>query len=269
MYPFSLFELGERTNLGSALQWGTLPLVIRDLTQARETLASHLETYLREEIKAEAIVRRLEEFSRFLEIAGQLNGQVLSFKNISRETGKSGPTTREWYGILEDTLMGYLIPPYRPGLKVREAGHPKFYWCDAGVARAAGGLIREEVDHSWLGFALENLVLNELLVYNESSRKLRPISYYAVPGAGEIDFVVTVRKKTIQHPDRFITIEVKLSDRWKESFESPARALKAVAKDRHVRMIGVYTGKEPLLRHGYEIYPVMEFISKLHNNEIF
>lgn len=269
MYPFSLRELGDNINLKQILNVGTLPIVHTNLQLAEETLYSYVETYLREEIKEEAIVRRVEEFSRFLTIAGHLNAQVLNLENVSRETGKSNKTVQSWYQILEETLLGTRVPAYRPGFKVREVEHPKFYWFDCGVARVAGGLSVSDVDKFWYGFAFETLILNELLIYKEISRKRNDIHYYATPGAGEIDFLVETRKKTINRSSEFITIEVKYSDKWVRDFESSSRALKQFAKESHKRMIGVYIGKEVLTFDDFEVLPLPVFVSRLFKGEIF
>jgi len=93
-------------------------------------------TYLKEEIKEEGIVRNLPPFLRFLEVAGLLNGQVVNGQNIAREASIPRASVDSYFSILEDTLLGHFLPAYRPKAKVREQAHPKFYWFDAGVAWA-------------------------------------------------------------------------------------------------------------------------------------
>lgn len=269
MFPFSLAELGDSFGLKQVINIGTLPVVINNISLAEEALFSYVETYLREEIKEEALVRRIEEFSRFLTIAGQLNAQVINFQNVARDSGKSSKTIQNWYQVLEETLLGTRLAAYRPGFKVREVEHPKFYWFDFGVARVAGGLKVSDVDKFWQGFAFETLILNELKIYNEVSRKRFDIYYYATPGAGEIDFLIETRKKTINRPPEFITIEVKYSEKWNRDYESPSRALKLYAKDSHKRMLGIYIGNETLTFDNFEVLPVKEFIKNLFIGQIF
>ena len=96
--------------------------------------------------------------------------------------GRSRTTVDTYFSILTDTLLGHRLPAWRPGLKVREAAQPKFYWFDSGVARAAAGLLRDPADRLWQGYALETLIYHELRVYNEISGKQRPLSYYRTPG---------------------------------------------------------------------------------------
>lgn len=269
MFPFSLFELKDPKRIRFYFVYGTLPLVLRDPESAEPTLYSYVETYLREEIKEEALVRRLEQFNRFLQIAARLNGQVLNYENIARETGRSSAIISQWYDILGETLLGIRLMPYRPGFKVREAGHPKFYWFDPGVARVAAQIPVEEVGSTEMGGALETLVLNELRIYQERSQRFRPISYYSTPGAGEIDFVIELRPKTIDRPAEFATLEVKLSRKWKSDFEGPSRALKTAAPNKLKRMMGVYLGTERLTRDGFEVYPLTDFVETLFSGRLF
>lgn len=264
MFPFSLRELGTKVRLRDLLTIGALPVVLKDLSTAEETLHGYVDTYLREEIKEEALVRRFEEFARFLSVSSQLNAQILSFENVARDCGKKNATVQNWYQLLDETLIGSKLPPYRPGFKVREIGHPKFYWFDAGVARVAAGYRSEDIDGNWLGFAFESLILNELRIYNECSRNRYPINYYATPGAGEIDFIVETCRKTTSRPAEFISIEVKYSERWKRDYESSSRALRQFAGTSHRKMIGVYAGNERLTFDGFEVFPVRDFVDWLH-----
>lgn len=268
MFPFCLKELAGRFDIEEVIMSGSLPIVLRDLPHAEETLNSYVETYLREEIKEEALVRRVEEFSRFLEVAGRLNAQVLSYQNVARESGKAASSIQNWYQILEETLLGFKIYPYRPGFKVREAGHPKFYWFDPGVARVASGQSRSDVDSLWLGTAFETVILNELQVYLEVTRKKHAIHYYSTPGAGEVDFIIETRKKTLNRAAQFVSIEVKHTKSWKRDFEGPSRSLKAFAGASHQSMLGVYLGDEVLHFEGFEVLPLQAFVDRLHSGDL-
>ena len=113
-----------------------------------------MNSYIKEEIREESIVRRLAPFLRFLNIAGQLNAQQINASNVAREAMVGRSTVDSYFSILIDTLLGDFLPAYRPGAKVRESTHARFYWFDPGVARAAAGLLFEPVDRLWLGGAL-------------------------------------------------------------------------------------------------------------------
>jgi uncharacterized protein len=134
--------------------------------------------------------KNVPPFVRFLAVAGQLNGQVVNAQNIAREAAVARSTVDTYFAVLSDTLVGHILPAWRPGLKVREAAQPKFYWFDPGVARAAAGLLRNPADRGWQGAALETLIYHELRVYNEISPKQRRLSYYRTPAGVEVDFIV-------------------------------------------------------------------------------
>ncbi len=100
-------------------------------------------------------------------------------------------TVDTYFSILLDTLLGHFLPAWHPGLKVREATHPKFYWFDPGVARAAAGWLRDPVDRIWQVTALKNLVYHELRVCNEASRKLR----HRTPAGVKVDFIIETARR--------------------------------------------------------------------------
>jgi len=269
MEPFTSSELAGRFDLDFSLQWGVLPIVQTDRQDAADILAAYVNTYLKEEIREEGLVRKTPPFLRFLGIAGQLNGQVVNARNISREAGVPRSSVDTYFSILIDTLVGHILPAYQPRLKVREQTHPKFYWFDPGVARAAAGLLRDPADRAWLGFALETLVYHELRVFNEVGRRHRPIAYYATAAGTEIDFVVETRQGRPHVPPRVVLIEVKLSEKWDRQWERALRDLKArpgIAVD---RMIGVYTGPRSYRYDDLDVLPVEDFLRQLHQGQVF
>ena len=109
---FSYKELGSIFDLEFSLQWGLLPYVQLDRENAADILSPYVNTYIKEEIKEEGIVRRLPPFLRFLNIAGQLNGQQINGQNISREAAVPRSSVDVYFSILEDTLLGYFLPAY-------------------------------------------------------------------------------------------------------------------------------------------------------------
>ncbi|HNS19039.1 MAG TPA: AAA family ATPase [Sedimentisphaerales bacterium] len=269
MEPFSWHELAGRFDLGFCLQWGSLPLVQTDRQDAAEILGAYVNTYLKEEIREEGIVRKTPPFLRFLGIAGQLNGQTINAQNISREAAVPRSSVDVYFSILTDTLVGHFLPAYQPRLKVRERTHPKFYWFDVGVARAAAGLLHDPFDRSWIGFALETLVYHELRVFNEVGHRHRPIAYYATASGVEIDFVIETRHGRPQSPAHVILIEVKLADKWDRRWEQAMRDLKTRSGIVVERMIGVYTGPRSYHYDGLDVLPVEEFLRHLHEGRVF
>lgn len=269
MEGFSAAELGVDFDLEFSLNWGLLPFVQRERHNAADILEAYVNTYLKEEIREEGLVRNVPPFLRFLSVAGQLNGQTVHGQNIAREAALPRSTVDTYFSILIDTLLGHFLPAWRPGLKIREVAHPKFYWFDPGVARAAAGLIREPADRLWQGAALETLIFHELRVYNETSRKKRPLAYYRTASGVEIDFIIESRKRSANAPAHFVAIEVKRADKWNRSWESGLKDLANQAGVKVDRLVAVYAGTRPYHFAGLDVLPVSEFLQGLHQGEIF
>ncbi|MBU4201367.1 MAG: AAA family ATPase [Verrucomicrobia bacterium] len=269
MEPFSAAELGNRFDLAFGLQWGMLPIIQFDQANAAGLLSAYVNTYLKEEIREEGLVRKVPPFIRFLAIAGQLNGQAVNGHNIARDASVPRSNVETYFSILDDTLMGYFLPTWKPRLKVREQTHPKFYWFDPGVARAAAGLQHDPADRTWLGTALETLIYHELRVFNETAGRHRAIAYYATAAGTEIDFVVETRKAGADKPAHVICIEVKLAEQWSRKWERPMRDLKSCPGVIVERMMGVYTGPRPYHYDGLDVLPVPQFLDQLHAGKVF
>jgi len=266
---FSYRELGTAFDVEFSLQWGSLPYVQLDRENAADILNAYVNTYIKEEIKEEGIVRRLPPFLRFLGIAGQLNGQMVNGQNISREASVPRTSVDMYFSILEDTLLGHFLPAYRPQVKVREQTHPKFYWFDPGVARAAAGLLFDPVDRLWKGTALENMIYHELRVYNHTRNKNRPISFYRTGSGVEIDFVIETRKRQGARHPQVVCLEVKMATKWDRRWERPMRSLAGSDRIHVDKMVGIYTGERAYQFDGVDVLPVKDFLEKLHEGEIF
>ena len=246
-----------------------LPVVWQAPAARAEVLSAYWDTYLREEIRAESVVRNYPPFVRFLAIAGQLNGQVLNAQNVAREAAVSRSAVDGYFSILQDTLLAQFLPAYRPGLKVRETAHPKFYWNDNGVARAAAGLLRDPLESAWKGFALEALVFHELRVFNQVSGQHRPLYFYRTAAGVEIDFLIETRKPQMGAIPEVVCVEVKLSNRWKRAWERGMRDLARLPGIRVKRMIGVYQGPRSYHFDGVDVLPVEEFLRQLFAGQVY
>ena len=135
LHPFIPEELGEDFNLNSALQHGLIPVVWSHHDREFK-LKAYATEYLKEEIQATALVRNLPHFTRFLEVTGLYHGQVINMSAVSRECGISQKAVREYFSILEDTMLGFFLPAYDSKLQLREKKHKKFYLIDPGLTRA-------------------------------------------------------------------------------------------------------------------------------------
>ena len=130
-YPFVSAELPDM-DLDKALLYGLLPSHYLS-HNPHELLAGYIDVYLKEEIKEEGLVRNLDGFQRFLEAAALTNGEMVNFTNIASDCEVSANTVKGYFSILEDTLIGYMIPAYTKVMKRKVVQAPKFYYFDVGV----------------------------------------------------------------------------------------------------------------------------------------
>lgn len=269
MEGFSAREQADAFDLEYAMDWGQLPIVPRNRQLAPDILAAYVDTYIKEEIRAESLIRHEPPFLRFLAIAGQLNGQMINAQSVSRDAGAARSTVDNYFAILTDTLLGHFLPAWRPGFKVRESARPKFFWFDPGVARAAAGWLRDPVDRAWQGLALETLIYHEMRVFNETSRKFRPITYYRTAAGVEVDFIVETGRRSTKAKPRIVAVEVKRSEAWRREWEAPMRSLAAQQGVIVEKMIAVYTGSRSYRFDDLDVWPVERFIHALHDGEVF
>lgn len=259
MFPLTPMELGGDFKLGDALTFGTLPLVYF-ADDRKDTLTHYVQMYLKEEIQAEAIVQNLSGFSRFLPIAALFHGQVLNLSNIARDAEVKRPTAQGFFEILEDTLLAKRLPALETKLRVRERKHPKFYFIDAGVARAARKNLHPISDPE-KGPLLEGLVFMMLCFQKEIHREIDAISYWSPAEAKltEVDFVVQKNRE-------LIAIEVKATARLRPEHFLGLTEIKALKQVR--RRVLVYLGSEKRIHDGIEILPFDTFVAELLKKKI-
>ena len=260
MFPFVPEELGSAFRLESALAYGTLPLV-HQATDRSAALEAYVHTYLRQEIQAEALVRNLGGFARFLPIAGLMHGQQLNTSSLARDAGVARTTVEGFVDILEDTLIATRLRAFEGRLRVRERKHPKLYVFDPGVTRALKGqlgpLTAEE-----RGPLLEGLVHMMLRFYMERSRLCDDVAYWAPAEAmtTEVDFVLLRAKEVV-------AIEVKATRTLRPK---DLRGLRAIADLPHLRRrILVFLGPRALrTEDGIDVLPFERFASDLARSRV-
>ena len=188
LHPLVSAEI-PRFNLMRALNHGLLPrhYLAED---AGKLLAAYLGDYLREEIAAEALARNIPLFARFLEAAAFSNGEMLNYQNIASDCGVSPPTVKEYFQILEDTLLARTLPSYRKKPKRRVIQAPKFYFFDVGVANhlLKRGVIAEGGEA--FGKAFEHFLFQEIWAHSRYSGLDYPVAYWRTASQLEVDFIL-------------------------------------------------------------------------------
>jgi uncharacterized protein len=243
--------------------------VVSDPTHKQQTLSTYVETYVKEEIMAEALVRNLDPFIQVLKVAGLFNAQVMNIENLARESGTKRTTVERYLQILEDTLLASRVPALQLGIRTKETSHPKFFLFDTGFARTAAGLVMDKIDSVWQGFAFEALIFHEICAYNKLSMKDRKIFHYAISGSFDIDFLVQTQPKTLSKPQQLLAIEVKSSTRFKSNWLDGIKVLQNDCARSVQRAIVVYLGSDKLRVDNIDILPVKSFLQDLHDGKLF
>lgn len=261
LFPLTAAETGFSAPIAQLLRYGSMPLsVIAENDEAREDfLRAYVTTYLAEEVRAEGLVRDLGGFSRFLEVAALAAGQTTNVSALSRDAGVSRETTRGYFDILVDTLLGDWLTAYRPRAKVKEVALPKFYWFDAGVLHAAAGGFDQPLPADWDGILLEHLILHEIRSFLHYAAIKGSLGYWATPSGSEVDFVWWRGSK-------MVAVEVKASRRYRREFRAGIKALEAGVPT--LESYIVYRGDTALNVEGTRVLPVDRFLRLLHEGNV-
>lgn len=188
MHPFMAAEL-ESFDLDAALRRGMVPLVVA-ADDPGEVLSAYASLYIDQEVRAEALVRNVGDFARFIEVLSFSHGAVLNLASVARDAEVQRKTAAGYVELLEDLLLGYRVPVFTRRAKRRASSHPKFYFFDAGVFRSvrpAGPLDRrEEID----GPALEGLVMQHLRAWCAYSGATHKLCFWRTSAGSEVDCVL-------------------------------------------------------------------------------
>lgn len=260
MYPLTPAELGDDFDLGDVLRFGTIPLVWA-AEDRREVLESYTQLYLREEIRAEAAVRNLPGFVRFLPVAALMHAQTVNVSSLARDTGVARPTVAGYLEVLEDTLLATRLEAFEAKLRVRERKRPKLYWVDPGLVRAIkrqlGPVAAEE-----RGALLEGWVYGLLRAHNETQQVFDAIAYWSpVESDAEVDFVLT-------RDNEHLALEVKAATNYNTSMLKGLRAIDGLPG--LARRILIYTGNHEFqTEDGIHVWPLDRFHQALAEDELW
>ena len=188
LFPFVSAEIPD-FDLQQAINYGMLPPHYLAKNPHRR-LSAYIDVYLKEEIKEEALVRNLNTFQRFLEVAALTDGEMINNNNIAQDCGVSANTVGNYFDILEDTLLGFRVPAYTKTMKRRLVQAPRFYYFDIGVANHL--LHRKEFVRGTAeyGRAFGHLVIQELRAWLRYKESMEQLSYWRTYTGQEVDAVI-------------------------------------------------------------------------------
>ena len=198
LYPFISQEIPD-FNLETALNNGMIPRHYL-MDNPKRRISAYIGNYLQDEIVSEARIRNVQLFAQFLKAAAFSNGEMVNYSNIATDCGVSAPTIKEYFQILQDTLIGRMVPAFQKKPKRRVITAPKFYFFDIGVVNQLMNRKNISLGSTDYGNAFEHFIYLELYAHSQYSGIEYPISYWRTTSQLEIDFVLG---------DHEIAIEVK------------------------------------------------------------
>lgn len=258
LHGLSAVELGDEFDLDRMLNNGYLPRIYQ-AARADRMLDAYIGDYLKEEIAAEGLVRSLPTFSDFLEAAAFSDGELVNFSNIARECGVSSHTTKSYFGILEDTLIGRWLPAYRRRPKRRVIAAPKFYFADVGIVNRLARRGRVLAGSEQYGKAFENWVFHELTSFASYRELDGELAHWRLASGIEVDFVLG---------DMKLAVEAKSSAVVTSDHLKGLRALAEDHPDVERRVVVCREPKSRITSDGIEILPAAVFAEKLWGRDL-
>jgi predicted AAA+ superfamily ATPase len=255
LYPLVSAEIPD-FDIHKAVRYGTLPRHYL-VSDPWKRLGAYIGVYLNEEIREEALSRQLKTFSRFMEAAAFSNGEIVVYKNIAQDAGVDYRTVKDYFEILVDTLVGYLIPSFTHTQKRRSIQAPKFYYFDVGIANYLRNRRNIQFGTVDFGHAFEHFIIQELVAYLGYSEKNEQLSYWRTSSGYEVDAIIG---------DGRVAIEVKSTE---EVQSRHTKGLKAFQEEYpNCRLIVVSFDLRPRIMNGVEVFPAADFLKKLWNHEV-
>ena len=255
LFPITFNEWPD-FNLDRYLRFGGLPAIINS-QEPREDLSAYLINYINEEVKQESNIRKIDFFHSFLETAALSSSEIINFSNIASDTGVSEPTVKSYYQILEDTLIGFQLLPWRKGRSRKSIASSKFYFFDTGILHTV--LKSPDVldrNSDIYGKTFEQFIAQELRAYLSYRRKDYNLNFWRSLDKVEVDFVI----------NNEIAIEVKSSKKIKAEHFKGLREIKKEAKFKKLYLIT----HDPIEKtiDGIECLHWKQFLQKLWDDEI-
>lgn len=253
MAPLCYPEI-KNLDINKALISGLLPehLLSPDPVQ---DLRAYIADYLKEEIVAEAAVQNIPAFSEFLKIAAVTSSELLNYNNVAREAGISAKVVRSYFQILEDTLLGFRLKPWRKSNNRRLVETEKFYLFDVGVTNYLAGR-KPSPGTSEFGKSFEQYILMELMAYKAYKNPELELHFWRTHSGQEVDFIIG---------NMNIALEIKSSKRVHEKDIKPLLALKEEYNVKNTILISFET--EPKKLSNINCWPWEYFLQKLWNGD--
>jgi len=179
-------------NIEDCFIFGSLPRIVDLPAEERgDFLTSYALIYLDEEIRAEALSRKIGAFSRFLELSARESGTNPNYTKLSNESGVSIQTIKDYYQVLVDTLIVEVVPPFLKNARKRIIASPRYYFFDIGVRNV---LAKYPLEKSLInidkGALFEHFVMLEIIRRVRALGKNYQVYYWRTSHGAEVDCVI-------------------------------------------------------------------------------
>jgi predicted AAA+ superfamily ATPase len=255
LYPLTWSEI-PAFDLRRYLRFGGLPSVYLG-ESPEEELSAYVAVYLQEEIRAEGIIRRLPPFARFLRVAALSSGQLLNYAQLGSDAEAPASTVREYFSVLEDTLVGWTLEPWRESRKRKAIQTGKFYFFDPGVMHALAGTKALDRNSDLYGRSFEHFIGMELRAYVGYARTGDTLTFWRSTHGHEVDFLVEGK----------VGVEVKAT---RKASMRDAEGLRRLADERVVSRLYLVS-EDPIAarREGIDFLPWQTFLARLWDGDLF
>ena len=262
LFPFVSAEIPD-FDLNRALNNGMLPrhYLVADPSKR---IQAYIGDYLQQEIVEEAIVRQLDAFTRFLQVAALSNTEIVNYTNIAQDCGVSAKTVKEYFAILEETMLGFYISAYTRVVKRKLIQSPKFYYFDVAIPNHILPRRALQPGTDLFGHTLEHFVIQELRAFvSYTFGEDKALSYWrTLDNKYEVDALICdVLTNNVE-----VAIEVKSSD---HVVSADTKGLKAFSEEHtDTKLILLSMEDRPRMLNGIEVWPVTQFLQRLWARKI-
>ena len=237
-------------------RYGGLPMIYTS-DEPWLDLKEYVHLYLKEEITAEAIVRRVDHFARFLDVLGFMSGEEINYQQIASDSGVPSRTVANYIEVLKDTLLAFELEPFAKTKKRKTTSKGKIYIFDVGVANFLAGrkdiLLKSEA----FGKAFEHFLMQEIRAYiGYHSIDDKMMYWRTAGGTYEVDCII----------DEKVAIEIKSTEIFNKKM---LRGLLSLKEDSEINRF-MLVSRDPVSRivDGIEVIPYQKFLKKLWAKEI-
>lgn len=254
MFPLTSREIDD-FSVERYCQVGGLPMIYSS-EEPWLDLKSYVHLYLREEIFAEAVVRKLDHFARFLDIVGLSSGNELNYQQISNDSNVPTRTVANFIEVLKDTLLAFELEPFRKTKTRKAVAKSKIYLFDVGVANHLAGRKEIQPKSEAFGKAFEHFIIQEIRAYLGYRQIDLPMMYWrTLDSQNEVDCLIGDQ----------VAIEIKSSERFHEKMLSGLVNLKEEKKIKKY----VLVSRDPIERtvNGIEVMPYHRFLERLWSGD--